>query len=100
MRRRSRGSTQNRALLAPCPRVVWLTARPETSYARMTRDATTAGRRPEFDHGRRLGEAIALVAQREPWYRVCAKLVSLKPTSERPSRRPNEIVAALGIMNC
>lgn len=89
---------QNRALLAPCPRVVWLTARPETSYARMTRDATTAGRRPSLTTADGLAEAIALVAQREPWYRECAKLVV--ETDERtPEQAADEIVAALGIMN-
>lgn len=90
---------ENRALLKPCPRVVWLTAKPETSFARISQDATTAGRRPSLTQtADGLAEAIALVARREPWYRECAKLVVA--TDERtPEQAADEIVAAFGLSN-
>ncbi len=86
----------NRALLRPCPRVVWLRAKPETSHGRISRDETTAGRRPSLTARGGLDEVVALVAQREPWYRECAKHVV--ETDERsPQEVADAIIAALGL---
>lgn len=63
----------NRALLKLGPRVVWLRGSPQVLFDRITRDATTAGRRPNLTTGGGLDEVVRLVAQREPWYRECSE---------------------------
>lgn len=61
---------ENRERLSAGP-VVWLTARPQTLWARMQGDASTAERRPALAQGG-LAEVESLLAQREPLYRACA----------------------------
>jgi len=53
---------------------VWLKARPETIHARMTGDATTAGRRPNLTRQGGLDEIVELLSKREPIYRETAHL--------------------------
>jgi len=52
--------------------VVWLTALPETIHARMSADATTAGRRPSLTNRGELDEIIHLLEKREAVYRETA----------------------------
>ena len=55
--------------------VIWLTAPPETLYARIHADDTTAGRRPDLTDQGGLDEVRALLARREPVYRETADIV-------------------------
>lgn len=66
---------ENRRALRSAGKVVWLTARPETIWARMSADATTAARRPSLTDKNPWDEIVALLAVREPIYRETADLV-------------------------
>ncbi len=52
--------------------VVWLTATPDTLWARIQADPTTAARRPNLTASGGEAEVRALVAAREPVYRALA----------------------------
>lgn len=52
--------------------VVWLTARPETIFERMARDAKTSQQRPNLTTGGGLAEITSLLSHREAVYRACA----------------------------
>ena len=54
--------------------VVWLTAEPETIWARMQTDPTTGERRPNLTTGG-LDEIRELLAEREPLYRETADVI-------------------------
>lgn len=66
--------SESRRAMRAAGRVVWLKARPETILARMSGDATTAGRRPDLTDRGGLEEILHLLKQREPIYRESAHL--------------------------
>jgi shikimate kinase len=76
--------------------VVWLTAQPETILARMTADATTAGRRPNLTEKSPLDEIVELLALREPIYRESAHLV-VDTENKRPGQLVDEILSRLDL---
>jgi shikimate kinase len=87
----------NRGALKHCQAVVWLTASAETLARRITADSTTAARRPNLtNHGGRT-EIVALLAQREPFYRTCATL-EVDTEDKEPTEIADEIVAALRLV--
>ncbi len=63
---------ESRQAMRESGRVVWLTARPETIQARMSGDATTAGRRPSLTDKDALEEIVHLLQKRERVYRETA----------------------------
>ncbi|MBI2481693.1 MAG: shikimate kinase [Planctomycetia bacterium] len=65
---------ETRRAIAPGT-VVWLTARPETVYTRMTADTKTTEQRPNLTAGGGLAEITMLLTQREPVYRACADFI-------------------------
>lgn len=65
---------ENRSALAGRGPVVWLQARPETLWARVSADASTAARRPNLSTSGGITEIIATLAAREDIYRQCASL--------------------------
>jgi shikimate kinase len=79
-------------------KVVWLTARPETILARMSADATTAGRRPNLTDRPPLEEIIHLLQRREPIYRQSAHLV-VDTEGRTPQQLTTEILTRLGLAN-
>jgi len=66
---------ENRAIIQQAGKAVWLTADPETIQARVVADPTTAARRPNLTTSGGLDEIRQLLAQREPFYRECARIV-------------------------
>lgn len=80
----------NRDVLKKLGPVVWLTARPETIYARLAADASTAERRPKLTSRGGSAEIQELLATREPWYRMCADVAV-----ETDDRVPREIAAEI-----
>jgi shikimate kinase len=48
---------------------VWLTASPETIYARLTEDSSTAGQRPSLTDRGTLNEIVMVLKEREELYR-------------------------------
>jgi shikimate kinase len=86
----------NRAVIKPLPYVVWLRAAPEILYERIARDHSTNARRPNLTARGGLDEVIALVAQREPWYRECAKL-TVDTDRDAPQEIADVIIAALNL---
>jgi shikimate kinase len=54
--------------------VVWLTAKPQTIFERVTLDTTTTSRRPKLTVGGGIQEIEQLLGQRLPYYRECATL--------------------------
>lgn len=65
----------NRERLRKAGFVVWLTADPETAWARLRVDPTTAARRPNLTPRGGLEEVRHLMAAREPLYRETADFV-------------------------
>ncbi len=65
---------ESRQAMRRAGKVVWLTAQPETIFARMNADATTAGRRPNLTDRSALEEIIHLLQRRAPVYREAANL--------------------------
>jgi shikimate kinase len=65
---------ENRAAIARQGTIVWLTASPETLWARIQADATTASRRPNLSAGGGINEIIATLGARREVYRQCADL--------------------------
>ncbi len=70
--------------------VVWLRADIETIAQRLTRDATTAQRRPSLTGQSILDEIADVLTRREPLYRETANIII--PTDARPV---SDIVAAI-----
>jgi shikimate kinase len=62
----------NRDLLRAAGLVAWLTAEPETVWARLRSDPTTAARRPNLTAAGGLDEVRELLRAREPLYRETA----------------------------
>jgi shikimate kinase len=81
---------ESRQAMRKAGKVVWLTARPETILARMSGDATTAGRRPSLTGKDPLTEIVEVLARREPVYRETADLVL-----DTESRTPDALAAAI-----
>ena len=65
---------ESRHTMRAAGRVVWLKASPQTILARMSGDATTAGRRPNLTDKGALEEIVHLLTQRESIYRESAHL--------------------------
>src|SRR5262245_29603020 len=80
----------NRELLRAGGFVVWLTASPETSWARLQSDPMTGSRRPKLTAAGGVKEVRALVAAREPLYREVADFVA---DADTPS--PEAVAAAI-----
>lgn len=78
-------------------KVVWLTAKPETILARMSGDATTAGRRPNLTNMPPLEEIVQLLGRREPIYRETAHF-SVDTEGKPPAQLVAEILAHLDIL--
>lgn len=66
---------ENRKAIARRGRVVWLQAAPETLWARISADTTTADRRPKLSSGGGINEIIATLGARRELYAGCADLV-------------------------
>jgi shikimate kinase len=81
---------ENREAMRASGKVVWLLARPETIYARMSGDATTASRRPSLTDKNGLDEVAHVLAAREPVYRQSAHM-----TMDTEGRAPEAIVAEI-----
>jgi shikimate kinase len=64
----------NRVRLREAGLVVWLTADPETIWARLQADTTTADRRPALTALGGVAEIRHLLSVREPLYRECGEL--------------------------
>lgn len=86
----------NRAVIKPLPHVVWLRAAPEILFERIAGDHSTNARRPNLTARGGLDEVIALVAQREPWYRECAKL-EIDTDRDSPQAVADRIMAGLNL---
>jgi shikimate kinase len=87
---------RHRELLRGQPRVAWLRGEPEALHARIQADRTTADRRPSLTPFSALEEVRRLIAEREPWYRECAK-AEIDATSQTPDQCADEIIARLGL---
>ena len=81
---------ENRQAVAGRGHVVWLRATPETLFARIHADPTTADRRPNLTAQGGLQEIRELVAHRAPLYAAWADL-----TIEAEDRSPAEIAAEI-----
>jgi shikimate kinase len=85
---------ETRQVMRESGKIVWLTARPETIHARMSADATTAGRRPDLTDRDPLDEIIHLLGQREPIYRQTAH-VHVDTEEKSPHQLTTEILERL-----
>lgn len=83
---------ENRRAMRAAGKVVWLIARPETILARMTADATTAGRRPNLTDKDPLDEIVQLLRVREPIYRETADFI-VETEGKTPETLVGEIIA-------
>jgi len=81
----------NRACLRESGLVIWLTAKPETLWQRISQDATTLERRPDLNVGG-LAEIEHLLHVREPHYRECANMI-VKTDDRTPEEVAREILA-------
>jgi shikimate kinase len=86
----------NRAALRGRGKVVWLAAAPETLFARINADPTTAERRPNLTGRGGLEEIRHLLAQRTPIYADCADL-SVDANRHSPAQLAREIITALSL---
>lgn len=80
----------NRDVLSRSGYVAWLTASPDTIWARLQSDPTTAARRPNLTPAGGLDEVRTLLAVREPLYRAVADAAF--PTDDRS---PEEVADAI-----
>lgn len=85
---------ETRRTMRESGRVVWLTALPETIHARMSGDATTAGRRPSLTDKNALDEIIHLLQKRESVYREAAH-IQVDTEAKSPEQIAHEILEAL-----
>ena len=81
---------ENRNAICAAGKAVWLTASPETIFARVNRDATTSARRPNLTTRGGLAEIEELLATRQPLYEACARL-----TIDTEGRSPSDIAAEI-----
>ena len=81
---------ENRAAIARQGTIVWLTASPETLWARIQVDATTAARRPNLSAAGGINEIIATLDARREVYRQCAHL-----EVDTEGRTPNQVAEAI-----
>ncbi len=65
----------NRLLICTSGNVIWLRATPETLYARIAGDGTTAQRRPNLSRAGGLAEVVDILARREPIYQQMADFI-------------------------
>jgi shikimate kinase len=86
----------HRELLAAQPRVVWLRGVPEVLHERIQADQSTAARRPSLTPFSALDEIRRLAAEREPWYRSCAKF-ELDAGRLTPDECADGIIAEFGL---
>jgi len=80
----------NRELLRSAGLVVWLTATPETAWARLQNDPTTSARRPNLTANGGIEEVRTLLAARSPLYEELAHFVA---DADTPS--PEAVAAAI-----
>jgi shikimate kinase len=85
---------ESRLLMRNSGQVVWLTATPDTILARMTGDASTAGRRPSLTSHPPREEIVQLLTRREPIYRQSAHLI-VDTEGKSPDQLAEEILAGL-----
>ncbi len=85
----------NRQAMRSSGPVIWLKARPETIHARMSGDATTAGRRPNLTDRGPLEEIEQLLALRAPVYRELANL-EIDTEGKTPEQLAAEIIDGMG----
>ena len=78
-------------------KVAWLTASAETILARMSGDATTAGRRPNLTDRGPLDEIVQLMSQREAIYRESAH-VQVDTEGRTPEALTSEILDRLRLL--
>ena len=87
---------ENRQAMRSAGPVVWLKARPETIYHRMSGDETTAERRPNLTTSGGIGEIVELLGQREPIYRDMAD-VEIDTEGKTPEQVCCEILDRLSL---
>jgi shikimate kinase len=87
---------QNRAAIARQGRVVWLSAAPETLWARIQADATTAARRPNLSPAGGINEIIATLDARRDIYRECADL-EIETEGKSPAQVADAILEKLDL---
>ena len=87
---------ESRHTMRASGKVVWLKALPETILARMSGDATTAGRRPSLTRKGPLDEIVHLLAAREPVYREASDL-EIDTESKMPEEVTGEILDRLDL---
>jgi shikimate kinase len=75
---------------------VWLTASPETLWARIQSDRATASRRPNLSTAGGITEIVATLAAREPIYRATADWV-VDTEHKTPAEVAEAIVAELNL---
>jgi shikimate kinase len=83
----------NRELLREAGFVAWLVTDPETSWARLSGDPTTADRRPNLTPAGGFAEVKALIAARTPLYRDLAHF-STETDAQSPDAVANAILSA------
>ncbi|MGF1580839.1 MAG: shikimate kinase, partial [Gemmataceae bacterium] len=80
---------ENREMLKNAGTVVWLTGEPETLWARIQTDQSTAERRPNLTQGG-LQEIHELLSKRVPLYKGCAEC-----TFETDENSPQELATQI-----
>jgi len=85
---------ENRRRIASAGTVVWLKASAETIHARITADATTAGRRPNLTASGGMAEIRELLDFRTPIYRQCADL-QIDTDERTPDEIAEEIIGGI-----
>ncbi len=84
---------ENREMLKNAGTVVWLTGKPQTLWARIQGDQSTAARRPNLTRGG-LEEIQELLDQRLPLYEACADY-TLETDETTPEELADKIVELL-----
>jgi shikimate kinase len=85
---------ESRRAMRETGHVVWLTASPPTILARMTADATTAGRRPNLTNHTPLEEIVQVLGRREPVYRETAHQI-VDTEGKTPEELVEEIISKI-----
>jgi shikimate kinase len=85
---------ESRQAMRQAGQVVWLMARPETIWARMSGDATTASRRPSLTGQNPWDEIVQLLQVREPIYRETAHF-AIDTEGKSPTELTAEILTQL-----
>lgn len=81
---------ESRLAIRGSGKVVWLQASPEILYQRISRDASTASRRPSLTAEGGLAEVQRLLEFRSPIYAACADL-TLDASSAAPTELTSQI---------